>query len=149
MKVFKIKLDKGVLVLNERTEDVLKERVNSGWGGEPNDVIIDPEVNIKDGILTLKGQRHYHERLNKRDKHYHSIPYPVSDLNENWRDIIYIDEDKDLYKKDVKTGVWLFGTRKIEKDVEHINSGYYLKKKGYEENITTSNFRIYNLKDKK
>jgi hypothetical protein len=110
------------------------------------DVLVNPEIKIMDnGVLSIKGERLDYQKVRTIRDRWHWAPTPViGGLNRNWKERIFFSEEDDIIRKDVVawTGKWPFKKRHKEKDVEHLNHGYYLSKEGYTDVQTTSNYRL-------
>ncbi len=145
-EIYSIGVDDGTLVLVKRNlEHWLKCREK--YYSAP-DMLINPKFSIrKGGVLEIDSIRMSYTTIKKEVKDsvfFDWLPTPVSELNPNWRDIIFFTEE-DLIKKDVVTwsGRFPFKKRNNEKDVLHLNPGNYLdisSKYNYTE--ATSNYRI-------
>ncbi len=148
-EIYSISTDKGTLVLVKRNLNYWL-CCRGEYSGVP-DVLINPKLSIsQNGILQIEGIRMSYLKLRNISGPYSNYweSTPVSDLNENWREMIFYSEE-DLIKKDVVTwsGRFPFKKRKKEKDVLHLKPGYYLKiSSQYIHTEATSNYRITGFK---
>jgi hypothetical protein len=141
MEIYSIDIDKGVTIITKRDENFIKRK---GEYSYTPDVFINPTITISDnGVLTISGSRHSYFKVRDLLSHYW-IDRPTSHLVNNFRDILFVNEEEDLYTKDRTKwkGWFIFKLPKTEFNVQFIKCGWYLSKEGNNEVITTSNFRL-------
>lgn len=141
-KLYALDNSKGVTTVTELRKDIYLKR-RGEFSYHPT-VLIDPELNITEaGILEITGMAHEYELVDSNTDTWNWNDKPTSELNDNWKDLIFFEEEN-LIKKDIVTwvGWFIFKKRNVVKDVEHLKAGRYLKKKGYKEDIKVSNFKI-------
>ncbi len=146
-ELYSIATDKGVLVLIKR--DVDKWLQGATEYSYTPDMLVNPKIKVLDnGVMKFSGLRLSFKKV-RNLTHYDWVPKPLSELKDDWRDIIFYDEE-DIIQKDVITWVgpfWPFRRPVKEKNVDHLKPLHYLCKDGYVDTQATSNYRLIGFKE--
>ena len=139
-ELYSIRVIDGTLILEKCNIDSYIES-KGNWDYKP-DVLINPDIEISNGLLRFSGVRLTREIRGKRIS-YQYVPIKTSELEDSWEDNIFYSDDDILEKNVVEwVGTWPFKKRVVHKNVKHLKAYYYLKTDGKFETQTTSNFRL-------
>lgn len=142
--LYSVSTDSGALVVVRR--DVDKWLSGRGQYWATPDVLINPEIRMDDGILSLRGMRHSYVAVRNVKGYGRWVPKPLSEMKHDWRNLIFY-KPEDIVKVEVSKGMWPFNTKTVE---DHLNDGYYLNKNGTHYTTYTSNYRLigYDFEEK-
>ena len=147
-ELYSISTEKGVLILIKR--DVEKWLSSADEYASTPDMLVNPKIRVLDnGVMKVSGLRLSFTKV-RNIQHYNWIPKPVSEMKENWADLIF-HEDTNIIQRDVVEwepilGFWPFKKR-VKTKVDHLKPAWYLSKTGYVDTQATSNYRLVGFKE--